>query len=50
MPLTRKGKKIKRAITTFYGKLKGTRVFYAGENKGIFGEGVKRKPRKRKSR
>jgi len=31
MPLTKKGKKIKRAMQRFYGKVKGTRVFYAFE-------------------
>lgn len=29
MPLTRKGRKIKRAMRKTYGKKKGTRVFYA---------------------
>jgi len=34
MPLTKKGKKIKRAMTEEYGKKKGERVFYASQNKG----------------
>lgn len=34
MPLTKKGRKIKRAMTRQYGKEKGKRVFYASQNKG----------------
>ena len=34
MPLTKKGKKIKKAMEKTYGKKKGDRVFYATENKG----------------
>ena len=34
MPLTKKGKKIKRAMQKKYGKKKGTKVLYASENKG----------------
>lgn len=34
MPLTKKGRKIKRAMTKEYGKKKGARVFYASQNKG----------------
>lgn len=33
MPLTRKGRKIKAAMETEYGKDKGEQVFYATENK-----------------
>jgi len=33
MPLTKKGKKVKKAMTETYGKKKGTQVFYATENK-----------------
>jgi len=33
MPLTKKGKKIKKAVEKTYGKKKGERVFYALENK-----------------
>lgn len=47
MPLTSKGKKIKRAMTRpkskgGYGKKKGEAVFYASANKGTI-KGVKRK-------
>jgi len=34
MPLTSKGKKIKRAMTKTYGKKAGEKVFYASQNKG----------------
>ena len=34
MPLTKKGKKIKRAMEKEYGKKKGAKVFYASQNKG----------------
>ena len=34
MPLNKKGKKIKRAMTKQYGKKKGKKVFYAMENSG----------------
>ena len=34
MPLTRKGKKIKRAMHQQYGSKKGEKVFYASRNKG----------------
>ena len=47
MPLTKKGKKIKRAMRQQYGKDKGDRVFYAAENKGTL-EGVAVNERKRK--
>jgi hypothetical protein len=44
MPLTKKGKKIKRAMTSHYGKKKGSEVFYASINKGsIHGVHKKRK-------
>ena len=33
MPLTKKGKKIKRAMSKTYGKKKGEKVFYAWQNK-----------------
>ena len=36
MPLTAKGRKIKRALTRRYGKTKGTSILYAGKNKGTF--------------
>ena len=35
MPLTKKGKKIKRGMEKKYGKEKGKRVFYASQNKGV---------------
>jgi hypothetical protein len=34
MPLTKKGKKIYRAMRKQYGKKKGRSVFYASANKG----------------
>ena len=34
MPLTKKGKKILKAMEETYGKEKGKRVFYASQNKG----------------
>ena len=34
MPLNKKGKEIKSAMSKEYGKKKGERVFYASENKG----------------
>lgn len=34
MPLTAKGKKIKRAMMKEYGPEKGERIFYASERKG----------------
>jgi hypothetical protein len=34
MPLTKKGRKIKAAMTEEYGAKKGTSVFYASQNKG----------------
>ena len=44
MPLTKKGKKIKKAMEKTYGKEKGEKVFYATENKGkIKGVAKKRK-------
>ena len=44
MPLTEKGKKIKKAMVKNYGKKKGERVFYASENKGKL-KGVTKKKR-----
>lgn len=41
MPLTEKGKKIKRAMKKTYGKKKGEAVFYASEEKGTI-KGVKK--------
>lgn len=34
MPLTKKGRKIKRAMQKTYGRKLGTSIFYASENKG----------------
>ena len=34
MPLSAKGKKIKKAMLKQYGKKKGKKVFYASANKG----------------
>lgn len=42
MPLTTKGKKIKKAMQKEYGKKKGEKVFYATENKGKI-KGIKKK-------
>lgn len=42
MPLTKKGKKVKRAMEKQYGKKKGERVFYASERKGTV-KGVKKR-------
>jgi hypothetical protein len=47
MPLTKKGKKVKRAMTSQYGKEKGERVFYASQNKGTI-KGVEKKKRGKK--
>lgn len=44
MPLTRKGKKIKKAMEKEYGKEKGEDVFYASQQKKtIMGTHLKRK-------
>ena len=45
MPLSKKGAKIKRAMTKQYGKRKGASVFFASANKGTI-RGVKRKSRR----
>ena len=34
VPLTDKGKKIKKVMTKQYGKKKGEKIFYASANKG----------------
>ncbi len=46
MPLTAKGKKIKKAMEKTYGKERGDRVFYAAENKGSI-KGVAKKGEKK---
>ena len=45
MPLTKKGKKILKAMEETYGKEKGKRVFYASQNKGKIKETHKIKTR-----
>lgn len=45
MPLTKKGKKIKKAMMEEYGKKRGEQVFYASRNKGTT-KGVDFKRRK----
>jgi hypothetical protein len=45
MPMTKKGRKIKRAMTASYGKKRGERVFYASRNAGTI-KGVDRKRKK----
>jgi hypothetical protein len=47
MPLTKKGKKIKKAMAEEYGKKRGEQVFYASRNKGTI-KGVDFKRRKMK--
>lgn len=47
MPLTKKGKKIKRAMVAQYGKKKGERILYASANKGTI-KGIDRKKRGKK--
>lgn len=49
MPLTKKGRRIKKAMQGFYGKKKGLRVFYASRNAGrITGVDRSRKKRRKK--
>ena len=50
MPLTKKGKKIKRAMMKHYGPEKGKRVFYASENKGNIKGVTKKKHHKSSSK
>jgi hypothetical protein len=45
MPLTRKGRTVKRAMEREYGKRKGDRVFYASERTGTI-KGVAKKRRR----
>ena len=47
MPLTEKGKKIKKAMKNQYGEKKGKQVFYASERKGTI-KGVAHKKGKKK--
>ena len=46
MPLTKKGAKIKAAMTKEYGEEKGEEVFYASANKGTI-KGVHGKSRRK---
>ena len=48
MPLTKKGKKIKRAMKKQYGAKKGEEVFYASQNKGTI-KGTHKGGKRRKS-
>jgi hypothetical protein len=45
MPMTKKGKKIKRAMQEQYGKKKGEQVFYASQNAGKIKD-TEKKPRR----
>lgn len=47
MPLTKKGRKIERAMDKEYGDKKGKEVFYASKNKGTI-KGVEKGKRKGK--
>lgn len=47
MPLTKKGKEIKSAMTKEYGEKKGEKVFYASRNKGTI-KGVDKAKKKGK--
>lgn len=46
MPLTKKGKKIKKKMKQQYGADKGEEVFYASQNKGTI-KGTHKKKKKR---
>jgi hypothetical protein len=50
MPLTKKGAKIKRAMSKTYGSKKGERVFYASQNKGVIKGTHKEKRHARKTK
>jgi hypothetical protein len=50
MPLTAKGRKIKRAMQKQYGAKKGESVFYASQNKGTITGTHKGRKRRRKAR
>jgi hypothetical protein len=47
MPMTKKGKKIKKAMDKEYGSKKAEKVFYASANKGTI-KGVEKKTKKKK--
>ena len=48
MPLTKKGKKIKKSMEKQYGKKRGEQVFYASKNKGTI-KGVEKKKKRSKN-
>lgn len=48
MPLTKRGKKTKKAMEEHYGKKKGESVFYAYENKHKGKKGLTKKRKKGK--
>jgi hypothetical protein len=48
MPLTKKGKKIRKAMHHTYGKRRGDQVFYASENAGKIKGIVKTKAKRRR--
>lgn len=50
MPLTKKGRKIKKSMEKQYGKKKGESVFYASENRGTIKGVAKKKGKRGKSR
>lgn len=47
MPLTKKGRKIKREMSKTYGQKTGERVFYASQNAGKIKGTHRKKARKR---
>jgi hypothetical protein len=47
MPLTKKGRKVMRAMTRTYGKTKGRSVFYASRNAGRIAGVDRRRGRRR---
>lgn len=47
MPMTKKGKKIKKAMDKEYGPKKAEKVFYASINKGTI-KGAEKKTKKKK--
>lgn len=50
MPLTAKGRKIKKAMIKQYGKKRGEQIFYASENKGTISGVAKKKTHKKKTK
>ena len=48
MPLTEKGKKIRKSMKKQYGKKKGETVFYASRNKGVI-KGVEKTKKRSKN-